>query len=155
LLEAEHVPYVSVDVDGKCVSDSRDEGYPVYFGDSSNPDILQTLGLGRAQAVIIAITNDITMRKTVKTIRNISEDVPIIVRDSDLSAQSQLLAIGANSVVPETYETGLQLGGAVLKTIGVSEYEVSRIKNKFRAGNYQQAIDLKENEEEEEAVTDN
>jgi len=48
--------------------------------------------------------------------------------------------------VPETYETGLQLGGAVLKSIGVSEFEVSRIKNQFRAGNY---IRLPKQEDEE------
>jgi CPA2 family monovalent cation:H+ antiporter-2 len=69
-------------------------------------------------------------------IRSKYEKIPIVVRYHDLSREKELLENGANIVVPETYETGLQLGGAVLKEIGVSEYEVSRLKNKFRAGNY-------------------
>jgi len=31
---------------------------------------------------------------------------------------------------------GLQLGSAVLKSIGISEYEINRVKTQFRSGNY-------------------
>ena len=31
---------------------------------------------------------------------------------------------------------GLQLGGAVLKALGIGEYEIARVKAQFRAGNY-------------------
>lgn len=136
LLEAEHITYVAVDLDAKCVSDSRDEGFPVYFGDTSDVEILKVLGIDRAQAAIISITNDVTKRKAVKTIKQANADVPIVLRDNDLSEQEFWFSIGVSNVVPETYETGLQLGGAVLKSVGISEFEVSRIKNKFRAGNY-------------------
>ena len=39
-------------------------------------------------------------------------------------------------IIPEDYETGLQLGGAVLKSVGISEQEINRIKAQFRLGNY-------------------
>ena len=58
------------------------------------------------------------------------------MRAEDLTNSKALYEAGATTIVPETYETGLQLGGAVLNAIGISEYEVSRIKNLFRAERY-------------------
>ena len=75
--------------------------------------------------------------------------IPIVVRTKDLSGSEELYKIGASIIVPETYETGLQMGGAVLKSVGVSEYEVSRIKNRFRSGNYVIA-----QEDEDEALSE-
>jgi CPA2 family monovalent cation:H+ antiporter-2 len=72
----------------------------------------------------------------------------VIVRAKDLSTSLQLYQAGAKVIVPETYETGLQLGGAVLKSVGISEFEVSRIKNQFRAGNYVLAKEQEEYSEE-------
>jgi monovalent cation:H+ antiporter-2, CPA2 family len=148
LLEAEHIQYVALDINAKNVSDARDEGFPIYYGDCSNLEMLRVVGLERSQTVIVSINNMITTKKAVKTIRGHDSNIPIIVRDSDLSRAEALIKLGVSVVVPETYETGLQLGGAVLKSVGISEYEVSRMKNKFRAGNYTLTQELKEEYED-------
>ncbi|MBN8827782.1 MAG: cation:proton antiporter [Sphingobacteriia bacterium] len=139
LLEAESVHYLATDIDEQVVSEGRKDGFPVYQGDSGQLQMLETLGIARAQSVIITIKNDVTLNKSLRIIREKYPQVPIIVRSEDLKLEEKLIKTGASTVVPETYETGLQLGGAVLKSIGFSEFEVSRIKNKFRAGNYEYA----------------
>ena len=136
LLEAENVNYVAMDINSEHVASERYKGKPVYLGDGSNVDTLKAIGADRASSVIITMGNEVTLKKYSKTIANLYPDLPIVVRAKDLSKAEELYAAGAGIIVPETYETGLQLGGAVLKTIGVSEFEVSRIKNLFRAGNY-------------------
>lgn len=139
LLEAESVHYLATDINEEYVMEGRQEGFPVYLGDSSSIKMLETLGIARAQSVIITIKNPITITKTIQNIRAKYQNIPIIMRSEDLSEDSKMYYLGATTLVPETYETGLQLGGAVLKSIGFSEFEISRIKNKFRAGNYEYA----------------
>jgi len=136
LLEAENVNYIAVDINPEHVVAERQKGHPVYLGDASSPEMMTSIGMPRAGSVIISLSNEVTLKKISRTISQLYPHLPIVVRAKDLSNAEELRANGAKIVVPETYETGLQLGGAVLKAIGVSEFEVSRIKNQFRAGNY-------------------
>ncbi|MGB4191561.1 MAG: cation:proton antiporter [Rickettsiales bacterium] len=136
LLAAEKVNYIAVDINSEHVSTERQKGNPVYLGDASSLEMLNSIGIARASAVIISLSNEITLKKAAKVISREYPKLPIVVRAKDLSNTVDLYSYGASIIVPETYETGLQLGGAVLKSVGVSEFEVSRIKNQFRAGNY-------------------
>jgi CPA2 family monovalent cation:H+ antiporter-2 len=136
LLEAENVNYVAVDIDPEHVAEQRKDGFPLYLGDSSNIRMLKSVGIERCSSVIIAMENKMTLLKSAKAISQIFPYLPIVARSADLSRASEYYDAGVKVIVPETYETGLQLGGAVLKSIGISEFEVSRIKNQFRAGNY-------------------
>lgn len=136
ILEAENVNYIAVDIDTEKVATDRQNGVPLYLGDASNLSLLSAIAIDRASAVIITLSNEITLKKISRLISTNYPSMPIIVRAKDLSKSQEFYQSGATIIVPETYETGLQLGGAVLKSVGISEFEVSRIKNQFRAGNY-------------------
>lgn len=137
LLEAEKVNYISLDTNPNNVLHERKEGgVPIYLGDGSNVEILKSIATDRAKSVIITIDNASILKKCTKAVRDNWPKLPIIVRAKDLSTDQELIKLGASAIVPETYETGLQMGGAVLKSIGISEFEISRIKNQFRHGNY-------------------
>ena len=148
LLEAEKVNYISIDMNPNHVVYERKDGFPVYLGDGSNIEILDSIGLKRSKSVIITIDNEVTLKRCTKVIRENMSEIPIIVRAKDLSSDRELYKAGATTIVPETYETGLQMGGAVLKSVGIGENEVSRIKNQFRLGNYVMA----QEEENEDSV---
>lgn len=136
LMAAEKVNFIAMDIDPEHVAAERYKSSPVYLGDASNAETLNAIGTDRASAVIITISNQLTLKKSAKTISSLYPKVPIVVRAKDLSKSEELHSVGAQIIVPETYETGLQLGGAVLRSIGISELEISRIKNQFRSGNY-------------------
>ena len=136
LLEAENVNYIAIDINPEHVALERQKGIPIYLGDASSLDMIKAVSVDKASSIIISLSNEVTLRKISRTISGLYPLLPIVVRASDLSNSKELYASGAKIIVPETYETGLQLGGAVLKAVGVSEFEVSRIKNLFRAGNY-------------------
>lgn len=148
LLEAEKVNYVSLDIDPNHVVHERKDGFPLYLGDGSSVEMLESLGIDRAKSVIITIDNEPILKKCTKVIREKLSNISIIVRSKDLQNEQGLYKVGASIIVPETYETGLQMGGAVLKSVGVSENEVSRIKNQFRLGNYIMAQEQQEYEDD-------
>ena len=64
-------------------------------------------------------------------------NLEVIVRLKDLKNSTEMYNQGVTTIIPQDCETGLQLGSAVLKSVGISEYELNRIKDQFRAGNYE------------------
>ena len=136
-LFSEHrLNYIVMDINAQTVLQGKKAGYPIFRGDAGRSHTLKEIELDRAEAVIVTIPNIITCERIVTNIRALCPKIPIIVRAADLRHRNKLKKIGATSVVPETYETGLQLGGELLKSIGVSEFNISQVKNQFRAGNY-------------------
>lgn len=149
LLAAENIHYIVLDVNAELVEEGKSQEFPIYRGDVSSLGTLEAAGLDRARSVIIAVDNKATIKKALKNISANYPEVSIVVKTENLSDSAELYELGATLIVPEDYETGLQLGGAVLKSVGVSEFEISRIKNLFRNGNY---IMIKDDEEHIEAV---
>ena len=136
ILEAEDINYIALDINEKVVEEEEDSGFHVCKGDISQLDTLKAVGAERALSVIIATDNQVTIKKSLRTIAANFPGLEIVVRSKDLRTSAELYEAGATVIIPSDYEIGLQLGGAVLRSIGVSEYEVNRIKAQFRIGNY-------------------
>lgn len=136
VLEAEGINYIALDVNDDVVREEVANGLPVFKGDASQINTLKAVGAERALTIVMTINNEITIRKSVRSISEKFPNLEIIVRLKDLRNSTELYEIGVDTIIPQDYETGLQLGCAVLKSIGIGEYEVNRIKGQFRAGNY-------------------
>jgi len=152
VLEVEGINYIALDVNGEVVTEEITNGLPVFVGDASQISNLQAVGADRALTIVLTMNNTVTIRKTAKAIRTNFADLDVVVRLKDLKNCTEFYDIGVTTIIPQDYETGLQLGGAVLKSIGISEYEINRIKTQFRAGNYvvvKQEDTLLESEEDE------
>ena len=88
LLEAEKVNYIAIDINPNHVIHERKDGFPVYLGDGSNVDILDSVGLKRSKSVIITINNEVTLKRCSKVIRDHMPDIPVIVRAKDLGYEA-------------------------------------------------------------------
>ncbi len=135
-LEAESVNYVIIEINAERVKEGRSNGFPVFAGDISHISTLSACGADRAVGVIVTLENSITQKKALKKISQNYNHLSMIVRSEDMKNSNELYELGATIIVPASYETGLQLGGAVLKTLGIGEFEIARLKEQFRVGNY-------------------
>ena len=136
ILDFENMNYVIVDANEKLINDAVDSGFAAFQGDISQLDALNSLGAARASIVILTIKNDITIKKATRIISSNFPNIKIIVRAPNMVGANDLYQLGADIIIPENYENGLQIGGAALRCLGISEYEIARIKGQFRAGNY-------------------
>jgi CPA2 family monovalent cation:H+ antiporter-2 len=136
VLEAEGVNYIALDVNDDIVREEVANGLPVFKGDASQASTLKAIGADRALTLVVTVNNEITVKKICKVTSDKFEHLELIIRLKDLKNSHDYYNLGVNVIIPQDYETGLQLGSAVLKSVGISEYEVSRIKGQFRAGNY-------------------
>jgi CPA2 family monovalent cation:H+ antiporter-2 len=136
LLEAENITYSAIDMDSFLVAKERKAGVPVFYGDTTRIHVLNALGIGRARALIITHTDVRVALQTIAVVREINPELPIITRAKNIEQVQKLERAGANLAVAEMFEVSLQLSGALLKHLGVNEYEISRIIDMFRAEDY-------------------
>jgi CPA2 family monovalent cation:H+ antiporter-2 len=136
LLDAEHIPYVALDMDATAVGDARVQGKLVYYGDAARAIVLKGIGISRARAMLITHSDIRSSIQTITTVRGLNRLVPIIARAKNLEQVQELEASGANLAVAEMFEASLQLGGALLKEVGIAETEINRVLEAFRAEDY-------------------
>ena len=136
ILTAEHINYIALDIQPAVVAAGRKEGYPVYLGDLTKPEVWEAMGAARATAVTIAINNEVTIRKVISLVAQNYPDATIAVRVPDLTNADLYRQLGAHYLIPETYEAALQLGGLALGISGYSENAILSLQNTFRAEAY-------------------
>lgn len=137
VLEAEGINYIALDISDDIVREEIANGLPVFKGDASLTATMRAVGADRALTLVVTINNEVTVKKISKMVNEKFNNLEVIVRLKDLKNSNEMYNNGVTTIVPQDCETGLQLGSAVLKSVGISEYELNRIKDQFRAGNYE------------------
>ncbi|MBV0899282.1 MAG: cation:proton antiporter [Wolbachia endosymbiont of Fragariocoptes setiger] len=147
MLTAEHLSYVIIDIQSEVVRDGKDDGFPIYLGDVTRPEILKSIGIERAQTLVISIKNEVTIKKIISLVGIHFPHVNIIIRLPDLSNAEIYTNLGASRIIPETCEVGLQIGAAALNLSGISENGVISLKNRLRKNNYNILKDISNDKE--------
>lgn len=132
LLAEEGVPFVAVETDAKLVEQHRASGAPVFYGDASRPELLRRLQLARASAVVLTMDHTAAAVHAVRGVRQTSPSIRIIARARDEKHAMSLRQAGASVVIPETLESGLQLAGSVLESLGVPNDAANRLLERER-----------------------
>lgn len=131
------IPYRVCELNIQRVNLARQRGVPVLFGDGSRADVLERAGLGHASILVIAIADPAAIRRAVAVSRRLRPEIYIIVRTRYMSERSELLALGANEVIPEEFETSIQIFSRVLKRLGVPRGNVAVQVELMRREGYQ------------------
>ena len=138
MLAAKNIPYVAIDLDVNAVMIGREHGYNVVYGNTSNDAVLRDFGLAprRTRAVVVALDNIATARRTIHTVRNIAPRVKIFARARNLADTHELLKLNVTEALPETIESSFMLGSGVLSHLGVPDTKIAALLDTMRADNY-------------------
>jgi CPA2 family monovalent cation:H+ antiporter-2 len=136
VLEKRGFEYIAIDLDPFRVRDARQAGDPVVYGDASQPEVLEALGLERASVVVVSFDAADAALRIVRAVRRLRGDVPILVRTEDDSRLEALQAAGATEIVPEIFETSLSLVSHVLLFLKVPAPDVLETTEDIRHDRY-------------------
>lgn len=142
MLEKEKVPFIAVDMDAGRVKEARLGGEPVFYGDSSDLAVLESLGLSKAKLLLICHDDLTATLRTLKFARLVNASLPILVRTRDETHVDELRQAGATEVIPETYEAGLMLGSHAMLALKMPLAKVARTIQDSRVGRYQMMREL-------------
>ncbi|MDH5716468.1 MAG: cation:proton antiporter [Spirochaetia bacterium] len=135
--EKSGILYTVVETNPETVKEEKTKGTDIYFGDAANEAVLHHLNIDDARIVVIAISDPRATRRIVKTIRSINPLVYIIVRTRYLKELKDLFALGASEVVPEEFETSIEIFTKVLIKYLVPQDEIEKFINEIRFDNYE------------------
>ncbi|MFO1033190.1 MAG: cation:proton antiporter [Hyphomicrobiales bacterium] len=119
LLTEHGIPWLAIDSDPTRVALERGKGLEVYFGNASDPAFLRACGIGHAKAFAVTMDSPSRVDDIVKAVRQESPTLRIIARARDERHGMRLYELGVTEAVPETVESSLQLGEALLVEAGV------------------------------------
>ena len=137
LLHASKVPFIAFDNDPVRVSKGREDGFPVYFGDISNPALLAAAHAEQAALVVLTVAREDITLKAISHIRNNYPGIPVIARARDLEASGKLIEAGATRAFPELMETSLRLATDSLRMVGVPVDNVDLLLSDARRRDYE------------------
>lgn len=136
MLNAQKAEVVALDLDARLVAQARDSGIRAYLGDAARSELVKSAGIEGAALFIATTNNPAEIERMVEAIRAIRPDIPILARAHDQEHANKLERAGANLVVPEVVEAGLQLAGAALTEFGYERETVRGLIAYERDGEY-------------------
>lgn len=130
------IPFIGVELDAEQVQLFKKDGVPVLFGDASEDHILESLNLIKARAVVIAISDREETKTILSKIRHITQSLYAIVRTRYIKDVEELHALGADEVIPEEYETSIEIFNRVLHNFLVPQEDIDNLTNALRSDDY-------------------
>ncbi len=118
LLKREKVALIALDRDPDKVALARADGLRAYVGDASRPEILELTGLQSAEQFIVTVDDPGGAEAMVKAAHALRPELHILARAHDGQHALRLAEAGADKVVPEAIESGLQMVGWALEAFG-------------------------------------
>lgn len=131
------IPHIVVELDPEVYKLARNAGVPVVFGDATDEIILQHLRIQKARIAVIAISDPESTKKIITQMRMLSETVHIIVRTRYIEEIEEILRIGADEVIPEEFETSIEVFTRVLYHYLIPYDKVQSFISHIRAHNYE------------------
>jgi CPA2 family monovalent cation:H+ antiporter-2 len=118
------------------VKAEKKKGNPIIFGDGSNAEILSHAGIERARIIVIAISDAASSRRIADQARRQNPGVHIIVRTRYIAEMEPLYGLGVNEVIPEEFETSIEILSRVLRRYLLTHDEIERHISEVRSDSY-------------------
>jgi len=130
------LPYVSIVFDPASARARQLKGEMVVYGDSMNEPILRKAYIETAEIVVISIGEAITALGVIEKVRSLNKHAYIIVRSKNVSDIEDLYEMGANQIIPEEFETAIELFERILKKLLIPKGEIETAISHIRDDNY-------------------
>jgi len=130
------ITYVIVEMNPKTVRNEKAKGEPIYYGDSTQNAVLQHSNIKAARIVVVAINDPTATRRIIETVRRLNPKVHLIVRSRFLQEMEPLHKLGADEVIPEEFETSVEIFTRVLAKYLVPKDEIEEFVAVVRSDGY-------------------
>jgi CPA2 family monovalent cation:H+ antiporter-2 len=136
VLRATKIPYCVIELSHSLAAAAREQGDSVLLGDAARMAILQYAGIATARALVIAINDQQATRRIVVQARAARPDLYILARTRYTTELDVLHSLGAQEVIPEEFETSIEIFSHVLKHLGIPNNVIEAQVTMIRSGRY-------------------
>lgn len=131
------IPYVIIEMSPDTVKKERDKGEPIFYGDAIHEEVLRHVGIENATVVVVAINDPAATRGITENVRRLTGKAHLIVRTRYLTEMQALYDLGANEVIPEEFETSVEIFSRVLSKYLIPRDEIDKLVIQLRSDGYE------------------
>ena len=131
------IPYTILEMDPEMVVAERAKGEPIYYGDATHEAVFQHADVKDARIAVIAISDPAATRRITAIARRLNPMVHIIVRTRHLQEMKPLYELGADDVIPEEFETSVEIFTRVLVKYLIPRDEIESFIAVVRSDGYE------------------
>lgn len=136
------IPYLVVEMNPEIVKKEKEEGESIYYGDATHETVLRHANIENARVLVVAISDPFATQKITGSARRLNEGVYIIVRTRYIQNMDELYNLGADEVIPEEFETSVEIFSRVLTKYLVPSEEINEFTSRIRLDHYEMFRDL-------------
>jgi len=131
------IPYMIIEMNPAAVRSERVKGEPIFFGDATQEAILLHANIRQARTLVVVINDPAATRRITELARRLNPRVYLLVRTRFVSEMNALIALGANDVIPEEFETSVEIFSRVLAKYFIPKEEIVKMTADIRADGYE------------------
>jgi CPA2 family monovalent cation:H+ antiporter-2 len=128
--------YIVIEMNPDTVKDETARGENIIFGDISKEEILLNAHIKTAKIMVIAISDPASSRRALKLAKELNPNIRVIVRTRFMRETDDLIKIGAHIVIPEEFETSIQIFRKVLEQYHIPLNVIMQQVNLLRGESY-------------------
>lgn len=134
---SESISYVIIDIDPEIAKTEAKKGEPIVYGDATQENVLHHNGIDNARVMVIAISDKAATRRITDLARRLNPEIYIIARTRYIQEMGILHNLGANEVIPEEYETSVEIFCRVLEKYNVPRDRIGSFVDRIRSDGYE------------------
>jgi monovalent cation:H+ antiporter-2, CPA2 family len=115
VLKEAQIPFIILELSGEKVKRALTEGLAIHYGDCTQEETLLRAGVKQARMIVYAISDQVSTERAVRLTRKLNPKIKIMVRTRLTSQVEELKAAGADEVIPEEFETSIEIFCRVLR----------------------------------------
>ncbi len=109
------IKYIVVEINPETVKEEKSKGEKIIYGDITREEILLAAGVTNALVIVFAISDPFATKVALGNAKRINPEIYSVVRTRYIKEIDELRSLGANEVIPEEFETSLQIFSKVLE----------------------------------------
>jgi CPA2 family monovalent cation:H+ antiporter-2 len=130
------IPYVIIEINPDTVKSERAKGEPIYYGDATGETILKHANIKDARVVVSVINDHVANRRIVELVRRLNPKAYLVSRTRHVNEVKPLYELGADEVVPEEFETSIEIFTRVLEKYLIPTDNIEALIAEVRSDGY-------------------
>lgn len=116
-----------IETDVEMIQAASTFGFKIYYGEGTRLDILHASGAGTARAIMVCVDNREVATRIARLVRKEFPLARLYVRAYDRGHALDLIQVGVDYQIRETFESAMVFGAAVLRGLDVPADEIDEI----------------------------
>lgn len=131
------IPHIIIEMNPETVREHLVKGEIIHFGDATQEVVLNHANLPEAKVLVVTVPNPSDSRRITVLARQLNPNLHIIVRTRLLNDMRTLHDLGADQVIPEEFETSIEIFTRVLSKFQIPHDAIEDFVEKVRFDNYE------------------